>query len=172
MSVVMLDSQERTSLEQVAANAVLTPAARRAQALLWLADGDTAAEVAKRLAISRQTVYNWIESFQRRRRDADILMSLADKPRSGRPPRRPRVSTLPTPQAIDSLIAAVIGRDPRERGYRAILWTAKLLRQYLQDAHNVTVTVASVHSALARLEAPWQPVTVLAGEQHSHNKVA
>lgn len=150
---------------------MLTPVARRAQALLWLADGRSLSDVAKSLAVSRQAVYNWIESFQQRRSAADIVRCLADKPRSGRPPRRPRLCALPTPQALDPLIAAVIRRAPRDCGYHSLLWTAKLLRQYLQDMHNVKVTVASIRSALARLETRWQPGTVLAGD-HSHDKVA
>jgi hypothetical protein len=98
-----------------------------------------------------------------RRRDADIVTLLRDKPRSGRPPRRPRMATLPTPQALAQMITAIIDRDPCECGYRSLLWTVKLLRQYLQDEHNVKVTVATVRcSALARLETHWQPVTVLA----------
>lgn len=171
MSVVMLNLQERAALEQAASTALLTPVARRAQALLWLADGRSLSDVAKSLAVSRQAIYNWIESFQQRRCDVDILTSLRDKPRSGRPPRRPHLCTLPTPQALDSLIAAVIGRDPHACGYRSLLWTAKLLRQYLQDVHNVKVPVASVRSALTRLENGWQPVRILAGD-HSHDKVA
>lgn len=171
MSVVMLSPQERTALEQVVSSAVFMPGARRAQALLWLAEGKSMQEVASRLSVSRQTVYNWTASLQLRRRDTDIVTCLTDKPRSGRPSYRPRVAMV-SPQAIDSLIVSALGHAPRECGYRALLWTAKLLRQYLQDAHHVQVTIASVRAALARLEAPWQPVTVLAGEQHSHNKVA
>lgn len=171
MSVVMLSPEEKASLEQVTSDAIFTPIARRAQALLWLADGKSLADVAKSLAVSRQTVYIWIKSFRQRRRAADIVTSLRDKPRSGRPPRRPRMTTLPTLQALDPLIASILDRDPRECGYRSLLWTAKLLRQYLQDVHNVKVTVMSVRSALARLETRWQPVTVLASE-HSHDKVA
>jgi transposase len=171
MSVVILTPQERASLQQVASDAILLPIARRAQALLWLADGKSLSDVAKSLAVSRQAVYNWIESFQQRHRDADIVTSLRDKPRSGRPPRRPHMRTLPTPQALDPLVAAVIRRAPRECGYRSLLWTAKLLRQYLQEVHNVKVTVANVRSAVARLETRWQPATVLAGDR-PQDKVA
>lgn len=170
MSVVMLNLQERAALEHVASHAVLMPGARRAQALLWLAEGKSMQEVASRLSVSRQTVYNWTASLQLRRRDTDIVTCLTDKPRSGRPSCRPRVAIL-LPQAIDSLIASAIGRAPRECGYCALLWTAKLLRQYLQDAHHVTVTVASVRSALARLEAPSRSVTVLASQQRNDNVV-
>lgn len=171
MSVVILTPQERISLQQIASDAILLPIARRAQALLWLADGRSLSDVAKSLAVSRQAVYNWIESFQQRRRDADIVMSLRDKPRSGRPPRRPRMSTLLTPQALDQMIISIIDRDPRECGYHSLLWTAKLLRQYLQAVHNVKVTVAHVRSALARLETRWQPTPMLANDR-SHDKVA
>lgn len=73
------------------------------------------------------------------------------------------------PQVIESLIASAIGRTPRACGYRALLWTAKLLQQYLQDAHHVTVTMTSIRSALARLESPSRSVTVLASEQRNDN---
>lgn len=171
MAVVILDLQEKAALEQAACTAIFTPVARRAQALLWLADGRSLSDVAKHLAVSRQAVYNWIESFQQRRCDVDILTSLRDKPRSGRPPRRPHLRTLPTPQALDLLIAAVIKCDPRECGYRSLLWTMKLLRQYLQEAHNVKVTVSSIRSSLRRLETRSQPKPILA-VNHPNDKVA
>lgn len=168
MSVVMLSPQERTALEQVASSAIFMPGARRAQALLWLAEGKSMQEVASRLSVSRQTVYNWTASLQLRRRDTDIVTCLTDKPRSGRPSCRPRVATVP-PQTIDSLIASAVRRMPQECGYRALLWTAKLLRQYLQDAHRVTVTMTSVRAALARLEALNRSVTVQVLQQHNDN---
>jgi transposase len=167
MSVVMLNPQERAALEHIASHAILMPGARRAQALLWLANGKSIPGVAKALSVSRQTIYNWIAGFRQRRHDTDIVMHLIDKPRSGRPSYRPRVAMLP-PQAIDPLITSAIGRAPRECGYYALLWTAKLLRQYLQDAHHVTVTVASVRSALARLEASNRSVTVQVNPHHNN----
>lgn len=167
MSVVMLNPQEKTALEQVASSTIFMPGARRAQALLWLAEGKSMQEVASRLSVSRQTVYNWTVSLQLRRRDTDIVTCLTDKPRSGRPSYRPRVAMVP-PQVLDPLIISAVGRAPRECGYRAFLWTAKLLRQYLQDAHHVTVTVASVRSTLARLEASSRSVTVQVHQQHNN----
>ena len=56
----------------------------RANALLWLDAGESAEEVAERLRVSRQTVYNWAIRFQRRG-ELDISARVADGPRRGRP---------------------------------------------------------------------------------------
>jgi transposase-like protein len=47
---------------------------RRAQALLWLHDGRSVVAVSELLLVSRQTVYNWVES---------------STPRAAGDPRRP-----------------------------------------------------------------------------------
>ena len=36
---------------------------KRAQALLWLSDGDTPDEIADRLWVTPRTIYRWIERF-------------------------------------------------------------------------------------------------------------
>src|SRR5262249_583272 len=81
----------------------------RAQALLWLAEGRGAEEVAELLLVSRQSVYNWVDRF-RQREGLDLRARLRDAPRCGRPPTALGI--------IDSLIAAVIDEDPRTLGYR------------------------------------------------------
>src|SRR3954447_6517866 len=83
---------------------------RRAQALLWLAQGFSAEEVGDLLAVSRQTVYNWAARF-RQRQGLDLGARLADAPRPGRPPTGQGV--------IDPLIVAVFDQDPRELGFHA-----------------------------------------------------
>lgn len=55
---------------------------RRAQAILWWLDGETQAVIAQRLGVSRQTVNAWCRRF-----GTDGAAGLADRPRSGRPPR-------------------------------------------------------------------------------------
>src|SRR5512142_2566419 len=71
----------------------------RALAVLWLAEGETADQVAQLLYVSRQTVYNWAERFQQRQ-GLDLRSRLADDPRHGRPPSALGI--------IDPLIAEVI----------------------------------------------------------------
>ena len=66
MLPMTLSDRLRGELESLLA---LTPSAKewcRARALLWLADGRPVAEVAELLLVSRQSVYNWADRFERR----------------------------------------------------------------------------------------------------------
>ena len=168
MRVVVLNAEERKTLEKLTAQAGLTPEARRAQALLWLAAGDSPQLVAKRLRVSRQTVYNWLASFEERRGEKNVVGRLADRKRSGRPPKSARPIRPVLPPTIDPLIVAALNRDPREFGYQSILWTAKLLRQHLREVHSLPVTLKQINSALARLETCWTPDNVTESKLPPH----
>jgi transposase len=142
MLPTILSDRLRGELEALLAH---TPSARewcRARALLWLAEGRSVAEVADLLLVSRQSVYNWADRFERRE-DLDLRARLLDAPRSGRPPTASGV--------IDPWIAEVIDRDPRELGYRSTNWTAVLLVRYLKRAHGIEVSRRSVGLAIDRL---------------------
>jgi putative transposase len=142
MGPVLLSNRLRIELETFTLH---NPSAReccRALALLWLAEGETAEQVAELLHVSRQTVYKWAERFQQRQ-GLDLQSRLADAPRQGRPPSALGI--------IDPLIADVIDTDPRESGYHSTVWTAPLLKVYLEQVHGVVVSRKSVSSALARL---------------------
>ena len=120
---------------------------RRAQALLWLDQGQAVDEIAGRLVVSRQTIYNWHSVFEQH---ADLALTerLADDPRSGRP--RTALGIL------DPLIDAVIDDDPRHWGYGATTWTAPLLVEYLSTEHQLNISEPSVKLALQRLRLRWK----------------
>jgi transposase len=120
---------------------------RRAQALLWLQDGQPVRRVAELLQVQPRTIYNWARAF-RQRAEAPPAERLLDAPRSGRPPTASGV--------IEPLIDAVIDRDPRDFGYRATTWTAPLLRRYLREGHQVATSRKSVSRALDRLGFRWK----------------
>lgn len=143
MALVALNTQERRVLEETVTSAALTNEVRRAQALLWLDEGESPQTVAQRLHVSRQAVYNWIARFKERRDAPDIHVRLADDPRSGRPET--------VPQRIAPLLSPVLDRDPHEFGYCSPRWTNALLARYLWDAHHVTASPRSVNLALERL---------------------
>jgi transposase len=147
MALVDLRPDDRALLEYWVGHTADATELRRALALLWLDDGDDPQEVADRLHVSRQTVYNWVQRFEDRR-GAPLDERLADGPRGGRPPTAQGV--------IDPLLEAVFDDDPRDWGYQAAVWTAPLLQQFLRDAHGLEVSAQSVRLAIARLGLLWK----------------
>jgi transposase len=147
MTLVTLSPDEWEALETLATHTTDAQLLRRAQALLWLDEGETVTEVATRLRVTRQAVYKWVGHFQRHS-PLDIAARLAPGQRSGRPRTVHGV--------IDPLILAVIEGDPRKLGYRSTVWTAPLLCHYLQEVHHLTVSRPSVSLAIARLGLRWK----------------
>src|SRR3954467_7232237 len=147
MTPIILSARLRGELEDLV---LRTPSAKercRAQAVLWLAEGLSAEQVAEAFQVSRQTVYNWAHRFLRRD-DLELRARLLDAPRPGRPPSIAEV--------IDPLIAAAFAGDPRESGYHATVWTAELLVEYLEQAHGIKASRKSGSLALARLRLRWK----------------
>jgi transposase len=115
MTLAALSPEERTFLEQLMTSTPHAQVLRRAQVLLWRADGESPPALAQRLRGTRQTVYNWSRRFEHHR-TGDLLQGVTPSVRSGRPRTVHGV--------IDPLIAQVIDGDPRALGYRSTVWTA------------------------------------------------
>jgi transposase len=147
MAPLSLTSKEVASLELLLAFADDSRQLRRAEALLWLDEGESVEEVAARLQVTRQSVYNWIARFNASS-GLEAQVRVADRERSGRPPTALGI--------IDPLIESVLERDPRELGYRSTIWTAHLLQHYLTKQHRVSVSTKSISRALTRLEIVWK----------------
>ena len=147
MTLSILSPHERALLTVFASRTHEAKELRRAQALLWLDQGESLVAVATRLDVTRQTVYNWVKHF-RVRRSAALGERLADGLRSGRPPT--------VKERIAPVLEAVLPQDPHALGYRSTVWTAPLLTPYLRDAHALTVSRQSVSLALARLDVRWK----------------
>src|SRR5512135_2655677 len=128
MASIILSDRLCGELEDLLTHTPLARERSRAQALLWLADGEFVEQVAKLLQVSRQTVYNWVERFrQREGLDLRLRARLLDAPRPDRPPTALGI--------IDPLIEAVIDQDPRGPGYHSTVWTAALLMHHLKRVH-------------------------------------
>lgn len=147
MTLLDLNSAEVICLEQFTTSASDARQLRRAQALLWLAEGDSVEEVADRLRVDRRTIYNWVARFHERLHRG-LEFRLSDGARQGRPTTAQGI--------IDPLIDNVIDSDPRNYGYRSTLWTATLLRHYLAEHHQIEVCTKSVSLAIARLRIAWK----------------
>lgn len=147
MAPFPLRPHERRVLSRIACSAPIAKELTRAQALLWLDEGDIVEEVAQRLSVSRQTIYNWLLRFHQRS-GQDIRSRLQDAPRQGRPPTALGI--------IDPLLQEVIDTDPRVHGYRHTVWTAGLLQHYLRKTHGIIVCRKSISLAIARLDIRWK----------------
>jgi transposase len=147
MTPIVLTGRQRIDLEAATAHAPSARECCRAQALLWLTEGESVEAVSERLGVSRQTVYNWIDRFQERA-GGDLRGRLADAPRPGRPRTGGGV--------VDALIAEVIDADPRAVGYHQTVWTAPLLSRYLEEHHRIVVCARTVGRAIARLDIRWK----------------
>lgn len=155
MTDFRLSGHERVKLEYQLEHATDSRLIVRAYALLWLDDGESIEEIATRLSITRQTVYNWQNRFQERMKE-DFLTRLSDAKRSGRPQTA-------TNEEVTKLIASVIERNPRELEYRSTIWTASLLAQYLWVSKRISISDDSISRIIARLEIRWKrPRHVLA----------
>jgi transposase len=147
MAPLILSPRQRSELECLATHNPVAMERCRAQALLWIDEGETAEQVAESFRVSRRTVYYWLERFHDRN-GPDLRQRLADAPRVG----RPRAGG----GDIDSRIAEVIDTDPRKLGYHQTVWTAPLLVRYLRDRHAVEVSRKTVSRAIARLDIRWK----------------
>ena len=118
MALLSLSPRQRQELEYLTSHTPVAKERCRAQALLWLDEGETAEQVAGALLVSRRTIYYWVERLDGRN-GLDLRQRLADAPRPG----RPRAGD----DGIDPWIAEVIDTDPRVLGYHQTVWTAPLL---------------------------------------------
>lgn len=147
MTQIALTDRQRADLESTVVHAPSAGECCRAQALLWLAEGESVEAVADLLHVSRQTVYNWV-SRCRERAGLGLRDRLGDAPRPGRPRSGGG--------GIDSLIAEVIDSDPRTLGSRSTDWTAPLLSRDLREHHRIAVCDRTISRAIARLGLRWK----------------
>lgn len=139
-----LRASERHELKEIIAHTQDATILRRSQAVLWLSEGMSVIEVAKRLDVSRQVVYQWVSRYEQ---EGELAARLAVGERSG----RPRTVT----GIIEPLIDEAIDHDRRMWGYNSTVWTARLLQKYLEAECGVEASVASVRLALGRLGISW-----------------
>lgn len=89
---VRIDPAEREEAEALLrAGTTEQRVARRAQALLMLADGVAAMDAARLIGVDERTMRRWVARF----RCAKPSEKLADAPRSGRPRALSRTKTAP-----------------------------------------------------------------------------
>ena len=128
--VVALTTKQRRELEQLVARArEAAPVIRRAQVVLWSADGVAGAEIARRLQLSAEAV-----SRIRRRFVNGGIAGLATRPKGGRTDHAVPAAT------VEHVLELAMGPPPKGRSR----WTTRLL------AKEVGLTSGCVSDLLRR----------------------
>ncbi len=78
-----LNASTRTQLERIIARPDNARQLKRAEALLWVDNGESVTSVVNRLSVTRQSFYNWRDNLQGR--TGPIRQRLEDEPKSGVP---------------------------------------------------------------------------------------
>jgi transposase len=117
---------------------------RRTLAVLEFDYGRPAADIARMLGVSRQTVYNWLEAYT----DTCDPTALEDHRGCGH--------YLLLDEDAEHLVEALLTRSPQELGYPHVSWTVPLLREALEIATGQSVSEDTVRRTLHRLDFVWK----------------
>jgi transposase len=144
MSTLHLTPGRRHRLRQQLAATEDVRLFRRTLAILESDYGRSAADIARMLGVSRQTVYNWLEAYT----ETGDPAALED--------HRGRGHYLVLDEDADHLVEALLARSPQELGYPHAGWTVPLLREALALAPGQQVSEDTVRRTLRRLEFVWK----------------
>jgi len=110
---------------------------QRCTAIRLLHMGHKPEEVAEMQAVSKPTIYSWIERWRNGGVDA-----LANQPKSGRPLKADDEYTL--------ALMEVIEKEPSELGYDFAIWTIDRLRAHLEKATGIALSSSRFRALLNR----------------------
>lgn len=117
---------------------------RRTLAVLERSRGQSVAQIADLLGVTRQSIYNWIANYMKARDPH----ALEDEERSGRP-------SLWT-EDRRALLRALMTHSPQVFGYFAVDWTVPLLQEQLEHHTGVRFSDETVRRGLAALDYVWK----------------
>lgn len=154
MALIRLSWSARKSLERIAHTDSNGRTVRRAQALLWLHQGESVGAVAHRLGLTRRAIYKIVERYQARS-DRPTAERVSDLPHPGRPDHKR--------QQVMQVVAEFLRGSPSDYGYRAFAWTTPMLRSQVERRIAESVSARTVRRALRDLRYRYKrPRYVLA----------
>src|SRR3954454_6621908 len=117
---------------------------RRTLAVLEFDHGRPAADIARMLGVTRQTVYNWVEAYTRTGAPA----ALED--------HRGRGSLPLLDEDAEHFLESLLAVSPQELDYPHVSWTVPLLLEALEIATGRRVSDDTMRRALRRLDFVWK----------------
>lgn len=144
MDGCLLNARERHRLQVELSHADEAAICRRILAILEVDAGQPISAVAELLGVSRQSIYNWMESYASRHHPED----LADRERSGRPPR--------WTAEVQTVLQECLKWPPDSWRYQAVSWTVPLLQTWLIEQTGLAFSESAIRQHLHRLGYTWK----------------
>ena len=144
MSRLGLTSWQRQRLRRQLADTADARLYRRTLAVLEFDFGRPAADIARMLGVTRQSVYHWVEAYLQARDPA----ALADEAGRGRHPL--------LDEDQEHLLEALLAVSPQDLGYPPASWTVPLLQEVLEFLTDQRVSQDTLRRALRRLDYVWK----------------
>src|SRR2546423_9536093 len=144
MSPLTLTSRQRRQLQRQLAQTLDVRLFRRTLAVLEFDHGRPAADLARMLGVTRQSIYNWVEAYTQ---TLDPV-SLQDEEGRGRHP------LVDEDQA--HVLEALLALSPQELGWPHTSWTIPVLQTALEIATGQRVSDDTLRRTLHRLDYAWK----------------
>ena len=117
--------------------------ARRAQAVLFLDEGLSVAETARRVRAARSTVYRWIHWYE-----------CGGEQALGYAPSGRKASTVSP--GLERLVGRAVLTPPTELGFLRSTWTSEMLARLVREMLGVAVHSSTIRRLLPRLGFGWR----------------
>lgn len=154
MTILHLASRAYRTLQEVIQSSSNARQVRRAQALVSLHEGESVQTVARRLRLSRQTIYDIVRRYEMRTH-LPVVERICDQVHPG----RPGIQRQQTQQIVQRLLQ----QAPAQYGYRTPVWTVPMLRHQVEQQLHHPVSPDTVRRALHQLRYRYKrPRLVLA----------
>jgi transposase len=144
MSRLNLTSWQRRCLRRQLTQTRDARVFQRTLAVLEFDHGRSAADIARMLRVTRQSIYDWVEAYTW---DHDPT-SLEDEGGRGRPPL--------LDEDHEHLLEALLAVSPQDLGYPHVNWTVPLLQEVLEIATEQRASQNTLRRALHRLDYVWK----------------
>lgn len=144
MSRLNLTRRERHALQRQLAKTLDARILRRTLAVTEFDQGRSVQEIAKMLGVTRQSIYNWVQTY-RQSRDPHALN---DQPGRGRPQS--------LEEEEEHLLETFFAASPQDFGYPHANWTRVLLADLLEDMTGNRFSLDTLRRAIRRLDYVWK----------------
>ena len=144
MSRLTLTAWQRRRLRRQLKETLDARLLRRTLAVLEFDQGRTAADIARMLGVTRQSVYNWVGAYTQ----GHDPQALRDQEGPGRHPA--------LDEDDEHLLGALLALSPQDLGCPHVSWTVPLLQEFLEVAAGRRVSDDTVRRALHRLDYVWK----------------